>query len=539
MSQDLDQTTFKLVETYFSSLDCPRSLTTYLLFTNNEYEQLVNLDCNPKDYGCTEDFRLAYLATKFLSKNRFLSTKIDKEAEALKKFQESEYACKEINKRGFHWKVIKDLSNEWLHNAIIQKIWHTLGDFDGDELFDLSNWGPGVSLDVKGADTSPTNKFRKDFGTTRPFDDFISQFYALAYPTWDLSNRKFHVGNRVITVPKNSKVDRTIAIEPGLNLWFQKGVGQMIRRRLLRRNLDLNSQDRNQRLSRLGSKFNHLATVDFSSASDTISIATVEALLPPQWFCIMDLMRSRYGLVKGIQFRYEKFSSMGNGFSFELESLIFWSIAVSVCEYLHISSKNVSVYGDDVIIPVEAFDLYVRTCAFYGFTVNVQKSFSDGNFRESCGAHWYLGMDCKPYFLKELVKSEAVIYRVANGIRRISHNSEMRYCDIRFYPVWRFLCRQVRKPLFTSNGYGDGGFIENFDIAKPQRCKFGIEGYLTLALITIPLGYTSDDHPILLARLKGRSSEMSMGNLTYLRGRVKSYRKRLFVPRWYNLGDWI
>lgn len=390
--------TFKFVESYYSSLDCPRSLACYLMFKFNEHEQLAKLECNPMDYNSFEAFRHAYLATSFLSKATFLKTKIDKKAVAIEKFLDSEQACREINHRGYHWTHVKTGSSEWLHNAIIRKIGFILKDFSPDEMVDSANWGPGISLDVLNPDTSATNKFRKDTGTTRPLHDLMGHLYAVVYPQWDLSIPKFHAGNKIVTVPKNSKTDRTIAIEPGLNLWFQKAIGTMIRRRLLRVGLNLNTQERNQKLSRLGSKFSSLATVDFKSASDTIATSTVEALLPPQWFTVMDILRSRYGLIDRKLIKYEKFSSMGNGFTFELETLIFYAIALSVCEYLQIDDSEVSVYGDDVIIPTAAYDLFTSTCKFYGFTTNHQKSFSDGWFRESCGAHWWEGKNCKPIF---------------------------------------------------------------------------------------------------------------------------------------------
>jgi len=231
---------------------------------------------------------------------------------------------------------------------------------------------------------------------------------------------------------------------------------------------------------------------------------------------------------------------MGNGFTFQLETLIFYSIAWAVCKYLHVDVKNVSVYGDDVIIPCKAFEKYVEVCAFYGFTVNKSKSYTSSScFRESCGSHFFSGVNCKPYFLKEVIVDDLACYKVANGIRRLSHNPDLGYCDARFYTTWLTLRNAVKRPKFIPEFYGDGGFIVNFDEAKPFRAKYNIEGYFTKHVAAVPLKYSSDDHPVLLARLKGRSVDLAFRNETNLRGRVKQVTKRLFVNQWYFLGEWI
>jgi len=533
-----NKATFRLIQSYLESLNTPRSLTVWLMFKYCEHDAILSLEVDPDLYLDPQSFRLDYLATKFLSKADFLSTKIDKKAVALEAFLKAEQTCVAINEDGFRSTYLKHGRFEWLHRATFLKIGSILSDFDGNEVCDCANWGPGVTLNrlVK-RDTSSTNKFRHEGGITRDLYDFIGELHELAYPNWKVKFR-LEVGNKIVTVPKNSKTDRTIAIEPGINLWYQKAIGTMIRRRLQRFGLNLDSQERNQQLALSGSKTGELATVDFSLASDSISVATVEALLPLKWFTLMDLSRSKVGLVEGSRIEYEKFSSMGNGFTFELETLIFYALALSVCNYLKLETKNVSVYGDDVILPVKAFDLYREMCKLYGFTVNVKKSYSSGHFRESCGSHFFAGIDCKPYFLRKVVESELDVYLAANSIRRLSRDPKLGYCDKKFYSCWRFLRSLVKRPCMISEGYGDVGLICNFDEATPSRARHGIEGYFCKALTSVPIGYNSYDHALLLARLKGRSVEIYLGNETYLRGRVKLSRKRLLIRRWANLGPW-
>jgi len=435
-----------------------------------------------------------------------------------------------------------------------RKISSVLGSFSGEELVEESNWGPGVSVDLKARQTSAIPKFQHEAGITRDLHCFVSDWFHVAYPLWwksiteDLTSGQrgnaFHwrVGNEVTTVPKNSTIDRVIAIEPGMNLWFQKGLGRMIRNRLRLIGLDLNSQDRNQQLSRLGSIRGDLATVDFSSASDSISSELVRLLLPPDWFLLMDLCRSKCGTLDSSTFWWQKFSSMGNGFTFELETLIFYSLAWAVCQKQKVSSRDVSVYGDDVIVPTESFDLFSRVSQFCGFTVNQKKSYSYGPFRESCGAHWFRGVNCKPIFLKERVHNAQAVIKLANNIRLLAHRLNNCFgCDSRFRGCWTRLFRRLPKPLrlCVSRDLGDVGFIVNFDEACPQKFGHGIEGFRvrTLSVRTV---FEQSEHPaVQLARLKAPSTQED-GNNYPLRGRtVVAVNSNVLVKRWYFLGPWL
>lgn len=535
--------TYQFAENYLHALDTPRSLAVWLLLKNDEHVQLLGLEIDPHDYADPNLFRLDYLATKFLSKADFLNTSIKKDEVAIEKFKDAERQCARTNSRGYHHLTVNSVIGASLHCAVLRKIDSLLGDFSCHEWFDLSSWGPGASLDVKRPDLSATNKFRRDGGITPLLDALTRDLMAVAYPSWDVSSRKkFHKGSKVITVPKNSKTDRTIAVEPGLNLWFQKGIGEMIRRRLRRVGVNLNNQTRNQKLAKVGSLNGSLATVDFSAASDTVSKATVRELIPERWLDVMERCRTHYGRRGKEMIAYEKFSSMGNGFTFELESLIFFSIAFCVVQQLGLSTKDVSVYGDDVILPNDAYPLFVKTCEFYGFTVNLEKSFSSSEFRESCGAHWFRGLDCTPFYLKEIIATPLRIYHTANSVRRTAHSGVLKrfpYCDIRFYACWRHLRFQIRKPNFTSAGYGDGAFHVNFDEASPSRARDGLEGFFTRVEGVVASSYECDDAYLLLSRLSTRSLEMDFGNKVNLTGKTRPKKTRVFVPRWFNFGPWM
>lgn len=537
---------------FLFSLDCPRSLAVYLLYSNKEYEQLVELDVEPTHYPNGSCFRDAYIATHFLAKSSFLELAVSKRDAAVKKFLKFEEQCKSTNNRFKNLVSCPDFQgkNASLLHGMTRKIQGILGSYSGEELVESANWGPGVSTLLKGAHVSDVNKFQSEFGITRDLYSFISPWFPLAYPLWadhlesEIGSELFILqeGNEVVTVPKNSKTDRVIAIEPGINLWFQKSIGLMIRRRLSREGIDLNSQVRNQQLAYQGSKSGLLATVDFSSASDSISADLIREVIPHEWYLLLDATRSKIGCLDGTKFQWNKFSSMGNGFTFELESLVFYSAAFSTCEYLGLPTEDISVFGDDVIIPVGAIQLFSSFCAFLGFTVNNQKSFSSGYFRESCGSHFYDGLCCKPLYLKERLNNVQSIYKLANGIRRLAHREcNYRDCAKRWMVVFDRLIRRVpsRLRFVIPEGVGDGGFIGNFDEATPCLARNGFEGYLTPCLLEV--GEQSppvETVGLLLARLWNRSIDQARKNTYVLRGRTRIRISRILVPQWYSLGGW-
>lgn len=566
---------------FLSALDCSYSLKIWLLYSNKEYQQLVDQDIEPLDYNDPESFRDSYAAYCFLSKANFFKLDVSKKQAAFTKFFKYEEQCKETNRRFLNLALDPNYhgSNVWLLNATIRKVSMILGDFSPEELVDKADWGPGVTTMLKGEHVSAINKFHCENGITRDLYSLVGRWFehgscfSDAYPLWSkhLSARfgeqmfNFQVGNSIVTVPKNSKTDRVIAVEPGINLWFQKGIGRMISRRMLRWGVDLSDQSRNQELARLGSiryGSSALATVDFSSASDSIARELVREILPPQWFQLLNLCRTPVGVHNKTPIRWEKFSSMGNGFTFELESLIFFAAALAVCEFSGVSTEEVSVFGDDVIIPKDCYELFASFSAFLGFTVNKDKSFSSSYFRESCGAHWFDGTDCKPIFLKERLSNVQSIYKLANSVRTFSHRRNSYCgCDSKFRGTWYHLLKRVPKPLrlWSSLGFGDSGFIVNFDEATPSLAANGIEGYYTTVLVDSAVKQNFDEEGLLLARLRGIvGSSIFMirkkpgrirltfpplpdepyGNSYALRGRTRVQVGRLLVPQWYNLGPW-
>lgn len=540
-----------------SSIDTPRALSVWLLYSGKTpecHDQLTRLDCKPSDYNDGLSFRDDYTATKLLSKAAYLTTSFDKKAVAMEKFSKFENECRLTNTRFQNLSLDPSFNgpNCWLLNATISKIAKVLGSFSGDEFFDSAGWGPGVTTLLKGSYVSAINKFHLENGITRDLHSLVGDLFHIAYPLWnqhlthlyggeDDKRWDFQVGNSVVTVPKDSRADRVIAVEPGINLWFQKSIGSMIRRRLLRFSIDLNTQEFNQQAAYDSSRDGRMATVDFSSASDSISREMVREIIPADWLTIMESCRSKYGVLAHGPVYWEKFSSMGNGFTFELESLIFYAAACAVHEYYGISTSSIKVFGDDVIISKDALDLFSSFSSFLGFTINQGKSFSSGYFRESCGSHFWNGIDCKPLFIKERSRNVQAIYKLANGIRLLAHRRNFNYgCDRKFLDVHRYLQDRVPKPLRlkTSLLLGDVGFASNLDEANPSRARHGIEGFRVRVLQDVGLTDSLDSPAVLMARL-WLPSVSEMNNSYTLRGRTKLRLTTVLVSQWCNFGPWL
>ena len=435
------------------NLDCPRSLTVAILFRYGEYEQLVSLSFDPLHHNTLDQARSAYSATELLKKNRFLPINIDKKAVALESFAVSEHACRDTNLRLLQGNPDYD----GIIFAASRKIANVLGDFDAEEFVNLSGWGPGVTITLRSGNNSLFKKFRHDGEVTPKFYTLSKILTQASSPHWSTRPKVFE-GNRIITVPKNAKTDRVIAVEPSLNLFFQKGIGAMIRSRLKRWGIDLNTQERNQELSRSGSFSGSLATVDFSSASDTISYRLVLDLIPFPWFEVLDVLRSPRGLLGDSLVEYEKFSSMGNGFTFELESLIFWAFACAVADEGGVDTSNITVFGDDVVLPTCLYDRYSAVCSYVGFTVNSKKSYSSSYFRESCGGYFWNGVSIKPIRMLESLTSDEASYSYHNRLKEFDNTYLFKP---RFSGVRKFLRNSVKNPCFIPPSYGDSGFVIN------------------------------------------------------------------------------
>jgi hypothetical protein len=273
-------------------------------------------------------------------------------------------------------------------------------------------------------------------------------------------------------VPKNAKTFRGVVTEPPLNGLVQMGQGDHISRRLAAFGVDLRDQTRNQSLAREGSLTGALATLDQKSASDTEAKELVFDLLPLEWSTYLAQSRTGHVLLDGKRLTLEKFSSMGNGYTFPLESLIFWAITRACCD----DSEVVSVYGDDIICPTHRASSVIEALTCAGFIVNREKSYTSGPFRESCGHDYYMGINVRPFYQKSWLSARTLF---------VLHNWYVRRGD----PERAKFVRQYIHPslvIYGPDGFGDGHLLAeggtyasySNSVKNAKLWKRGYAGYL-------------------------------------------------------------
>jgi len=200
-------------------------------------------------------------------------------------------------------------------------------------------------------------------------------------------------GNRFSTVPKNNLKDRPICIEPLANILTQRRIGLGIRTCLMQIGVDLNFTAEIHRKLISCDKF---ATIDLKDASDRISLQLCKYLLPTRLFKLIEQSRSEMTLGPDDNFYLiNKVSSMGNGFTFELMSLILLALCKSysngTIEEILRTTGECSVFGDDIIIERRNADSLIGDLTNGGLIVNIEKTHINDGYRESCGAHYFDG----------------------------------------------------------------------------------------------------------------------------------------------------
>ena len=213
-------------------------------------------------------------------------------------------------------------------------------------------------------------------------------FYA--YPV-DHPDSLVQRGSRASSVYKDSSKRRFINIECLWNSVIQKMIGWSIRQCLLH-NAKIDLDDGQHYHRYLISK--GVSTLDESNASDSIVHAYLKEVLSfdRRLFKAISLTRSEFILMDEFYptqtgfFQKQKLwnkviktSSMGNGYTFEILSLILGAL-------VRYHDNQGSVYGDDIICRNECAADIVSDIRAAGFLVNEKKSFIAKPFRESCGA---------------------------------------------------------------------------------------------------------------------------------------------------------
>lgn len=556
---DLQKVITNCAKRMFKDLDTEVSLACLDLLEKGDFASLANISLDPSTYTTAWSFQKDYQAVSLFAKQSCFASGINTAEVALRKFMESEEQCRQTNLE------LKDRLRDrcHVHSIILIAAQKIEGWLDSVKMSNNDiRFGPGASSSCSCDSVSTPGKLQSRLdcsfkarwliprilsipgfcnGIVGKVDDKGNSFSSL-----DKIDISILDSNTLVFVPKNSRSDRAICIEPHVNVMGQLAVGAALRRALRYAGLDLNHQAvrNNIRLARVGSIDGTYATIDLSSASDTIAYELVAKLLPIKWLELLDSLRTDYTkLPSGELLFVEKFSAMGNGYTFELESMIFYAISRATCEYFAVKGE-ISVFGDDIVCPTEIAGILIDVLETVGFKTNHEKTFITGPFRESCGHDFFSGTNVRPYFFKGEYYYHTDLFKVVNGIRSSAARfcnmvgPDGPFCDTILKNAWNVVFKAIPKNerCFGPRYMGDTVIWSPRSKAiASYKSQYGISTihYVEvtpkkIGLGPFPLGV------IISSLLLGSGSRIS------LRGVKGRTIKRTAVSGWsWNEGDWL
>jgi hypothetical protein len=308
--------------------------------------------------------------------------------------------------------------------------------FHVNDLFDRGRCGPGVAVGARGEDfytkffDSPLTCVRRSlevaYSNATANDQLATWCSAESNRAALYGPATLVPGSRFCFVPKDDSTSRLIAIEPSLNMFYQLGLGRLLEERLVSFfGLDITSQSQiNQEAACFGSVTDDLVTLDLSNASDSLGLPMLAWALPARTFELLRFLRSPQGDLAGELLDLHMVSTMGNGFTFPLETLVFSCVVVACIKSFggnpvrpyrtSIAALQPNelegywgVFGDDIICHSRIARRVIRLLGLLGFEVNHDKSFIEGSFRESCGRDFYRGHDVRGVYIKRLSTPES------------------------------------------------------------------------------------------------------------------------------------
>jgi hypothetical protein len=415
-------------------LSTPISLSLAIRLRHNDLEGILSYSIDPRHYVDPERYFRDSQAVALFKKRRDIRVAgVNPKATALDKWWSAERSCYKSNERLSRFSFPLSYGDdeaaifEFFSN-VRRKILSWIGPRPPNLDSVIGRFGPGATYSDRGRLTTVPDKM-----SSKPTLTGQAFWYILPYlqTKWGRINQESGRGvcqvrgNRFATVPKTALTDRAIAIEPAINIFYQLGLGSSLRRRLQKATgWDLDSaSDIHRSVVRENSITGEYSTIDLSSASDTVCYELVRLVMPPMWFRELDALRSPFTLVEGKWVKLEKFSSMGNGYTFELETLVFAAILSTLLEEEGAPGqlgRDLFVFGDDIIIPTAHAVSAISVLRYCGFSVNSEKTFLDDTFfRESCGSDFFLGVDVRPVYLKDAVFLPEELIPWINSVRKL------------------------------------------------------------------------------------------------------------------------
>jgi hypothetical protein len=311
-------------------------------------------------------------------------------------------------------------------------------------------------------------------------------------------------GVKLFFAPKNREISRTCGTEASIEMLIQKAIGAFLEQGLEdRTGINLSTQpDLNRELARLGSTLweshDSFCTMDLISASDCISLRLIERCIRnPVLRRMILLSRSQFAILpKGGSIKLKMVSTMGNGFTFPLQTLLFASAVKAVYSVMGIpeqssARRNYGVFGDDIVVRKPAFNFLAKMLTKLGFRVNKEKSFQDGPFRESCGHDYYAGRNVRGVYVRSLETHPEVI-SVINRLHRWSA-----YHGIELPSTLSTLIGWAPKILVPPSESDDAGIHVPFKLTRPKLTSTYWFKYRALKRVTrrVDVPDVSEDEP--------------------------------------------
>ncbi len=254
--------------------------------------------------------------------------------------------------------------------------------------------------------------YRAYFHSLTPRQIDAERIRAALYP--EVQVRR---ASSLVCVPKTQAISRTICVEPSVNMWLQKRMESTLTLALKRAGIDLvHQQQVNRHWARQGSRGCGLATIDLSSASDTILPDVVRWLFPSEWYSWLNAVRCKYTILPdGSEHEFALFTSMGNAATFPMQTLMFAALLEGV--YRICGGRGpIAVNGDDIIVTEAQYSNMTAALEAIGCIPNHEKSFSSGPFRESCGGDYWNGHDVRGVYIRK-IDNLAEAYSALNRVR--------------------------------------------------------------------------------------------------------------------------
>lgn len=459
---------------------------------SNDYAAVCNYSLVYDDISAHEAYHCRQ-ALAFFGKLGTLDLGLDKRAEAIRQLEKAEADCRFTNECFRARAAGIFFMDPWVESVLYRaqsKIARVLGNVPSFSELSYRH-GPGATTLTKKSQASVVEKLQAGISCSEDLLPYAARLLE-EMPHWaelhettswcdvttqeEIGSTTVLIQNDIVDfVPKNAKTLRSITKGGSLNMMCQLALGDYMTKRLRAFGVDLTDRTRNQKLALEGSLCGSYATLDLSSASDTISTEIVLNLLPIEWVIALDSCRSSSAVLDGTPFRLEKFSSMGNGYTFPLESLIFWALSSCAAE-----DGFASVYGDDIIVTTDNVPAVRRILEVCGFTLNMKKSYWTGPFRESCGADYIRGIDIRPYYQKTDI-SPMELFKL--------HNFYVRSCQYDMADLVRDQIHPILR-IYGPDNFGDGHLLG--DWVPKRKKRFSAHGYGGVIFDTFKLAGVRD-----------------------------------------------